>query len=215
MNQFGWSAAYIAGRHMFRKYLSLANVLLMLAALPLLISGCSEQQSTTVSSESKSSAPEWKQHYEQAWTLFTEKKYGPMVQILESTKQNAKAEAGAGSQEWGNYLTRLARAHYFNGEAATAAPYAEEAVSVLDKVKAPSSNRFGANWFAGVSRAKNHDYDKAIPYLRKAITLSHETDPGDGLKNLYEELVACYRSKKDAKQVLAVQKEMSQRLAHK
>ncbi|HEY9758042.1 MAG TPA: hypothetical protein V6C97_22945 [Oculatellaceae cyanobacterium] len=164
------------------------------------ISGCSEESSTSTSSQS-GGPPKWKQNYEKSLEYYKSGDYAKMIPLLEEAKDEAKQATGAGSVDWGDYETRLARAYYFTGNYPKAYAAAADATTVLEAARAGTSNRYRANWFAGCAAADDHKLDEALPYLIRALNLTKETDSEWNMKNalstLYDKLILCYMAKND------------------
>ena len=185
----------------------IATTLLILVAIlsALTVAGCSEEKSS-----GPGTGDYWLDHYNEAWKLYQAGEYAKMVTVMEATKDQAKMKAGANSAEWGDYLTRLARAHYYAGDSAGAAAYGAEAVPVLEGAKCGASNKYRANWFAGVGYADQRNYAAAKPYLEKALLWSGQTDANwnlkDGAKVLYDRLESCYQVDNDTANVAKIKK---------
>jgi tetratricopeptide (TPR) repeat protein len=157
----------------------------------------------------------WKKNFEEAGVLFQTHKYHDEVRLLESSKAQAKAEAGQ-TLEYGKYLERLAKAHSWAIEYKPAADAATEAVDLFGKIKAPVVDNYAANWLAGISLTELKDYDRALPYLKKAQEISHDSNAGVGesLDFLYKNLIDCYKAKGDKAALTAVTKEKHARVKH-
>jgi tetratricopeptide (TPR) repeat protein len=157
----------------------------------------------------------WKKNFTDAGELFQTHKYHDEVRLLEASKAQAKAEGGE-TLEYGKYLERLAKAHSWAIEYKAAADTAIEAVDLFGRIKVPAVDNYAANWCAGISLARLKDYDKALPYLKKAQELSHDPNAGVGesLDFLYKNLLECYRAKGDKASVTATTKEQHARVKH-
>ena len=182
-----------------------------------MLGGCSE--STDSSKEPDEPAPKpgvsqtfpagtWKKNYDQAGELFQTHKYHDMVRLLESTKAQAKSEAGD-TLAYGKYLDRLANGHSWAVEYRAAADDAIEAVHLFAKIKAPIVDLFAANWFAGIALTELNNFKDALPYLQKAQDLSRDPNAGVGesLPFLYKNLERCYQGLGDKMDLTALKKE--------
>jgi tetratricopeptide (TPR) repeat protein len=203
---------------------SFKNSLAIIGLTSLMLTGCSE---TATDSSKDTDEPlkgtkvqtlppgTWKKNFEEAGVLFQTHKYHDMVRLMEASKAQAKSEAGE-SLEYGKYLERLAKAHSWAIEYKPAADAAIEAVNLFGKIKAPLVDNFAANWFAGISLTELKEFDKALPYLKKAQEISHDPNAGVGesLAFLYKNLEDCYRATGDKADLTAVAKEKHARLKH-
>jgi tetratricopeptide (TPR) repeat protein len=196
--------------------------LVIIGLTSLLTTGCSETATDSskdadepLSKPTTLPAGTWKKNFEEAAVLFQTHKYHDEVRLLESSKAQAKAEGGQ-TLEYGKYLERLAKAHSWAIEYKQAADTATKAVDLFGKIKAPVVDNYAANWLAGISLTQLKDYDKALPFLKKAQEISHDPDAGVGesLDFLYKNLTSCYEAKGDKAALTAVSKERHARVKH-